>query len=287
MRYSPESLVAFTEAAALGSFSAAARKLNKSQSTISIAIANLEADIGCQLFDRGSSKPVLNQAGVQVLSKVQAIIEASDRLDALASRLSRNIEPVLSVVMSDAFDPIFQSNILVRFEKEFPHTEFQCGPAEGADVISLIQQGHAHIGMLIAHENYPADIGVSKLDNLTELGVYVSRNHDLTKNQAVSREALASYRQLVLKTYAPGSQGTQTQKWSAPDHLVLLEFALQGFGWAELPRHLVERFGNNGLVELEVPGYPKRVDVDLVWIRRPALGPAGQWFINQLQKPKL
>ncbi|NOM30164.1 LysR family transcriptional regulator, partial [Klebsiella pneumoniae] len=43
MRYSPEALVAFTEAASLGSFSAAARKLRKSQSTVSIAIANFEA----------------------------------------------------------------------------------------------------------------------------------------------------------------------------------------------------------------------------------------------------
>ncbi|WP_413047993.1 LysR family transcriptional regulator [Pseudomonas phoenicis] len=89
MRYSPESLVAFTEAAALGSFSAAARKLNKSQSTISISIANLEADIGSQLFDRGSSKPILNSAGEQVLDRVQAILDASDSLDALASRLSK------------------------------------------------------------------------------------------------------------------------------------------------------------------------------------------------------
>ncbi len=33
-----------SKAAALGSFSAAARKLRKSQSTVSTAIANLEAD---------------------------------------------------------------------------------------------------------------------------------------------------------------------------------------------------------------------------------------------------
>ena len=51
MHYSPEALNAFVEAAALGSFSAAARKLRKSQSTISTAIANLEADLGLTLFD--------------------------------------------------------------------------------------------------------------------------------------------------------------------------------------------------------------------------------------------
>nr|WP_233100403.1 LysR family transcriptional regulator [Pseudomonas putida] len=88
MRYSPEALVAFVEAAALGSFSAAARKLRKSQSTISIAIANFEADIGCELFDRAGRHPTLNEAGRQVLTHVEAILDASARLDALAVRLA-------------------------------------------------------------------------------------------------------------------------------------------------------------------------------------------------------
>ena len=49
MRYSPEALTAFVEAVDSGSFSAAARRLRKSQSTISTAIANLEADLGVTL----------------------------------------------------------------------------------------------------------------------------------------------------------------------------------------------------------------------------------------------
>lgn len=44
MRYSPEALMAFVETVSCGSFSAAARRLRKSQSTISTAIAHLEAD---------------------------------------------------------------------------------------------------------------------------------------------------------------------------------------------------------------------------------------------------
>lgn len=62
MHYSPEALQAFVEAAALGSFSAAARKLRKSQSTVSTAIANLEADLALTLFDRSARQPVLTAA---------------------------------------------------------------------------------------------------------------------------------------------------------------------------------------------------------------------------------
>ncbi|STW27446.1 DNA binding protein HpkR [Klebsiella michiganensis] len=86
MRYSPEALTAFVESVACGSFSAAARRLRKSQSTISTAIANLEADLGVTLFDRTSRQPTLTPQGEQVLSYVKAILAASDRLDELPFR---------------------------------------------------------------------------------------------------------------------------------------------------------------------------------------------------------
>lgn len=53
----------------LGSFSAAARKLGKSQSTVSTAIANLEIDLGLNLFDRSSRKPMLTEHGRVVLHR--------------------------------------------------------------------------------------------------------------------------------------------------------------------------------------------------------------------------
>ncbi len=56
MRYSPEALTAFIETVAAGSFSAAARRC-VSQSTISTSIANLEADLGFDLFDRSARQP--------------------------------------------------------------------------------------------------------------------------------------------------------------------------------------------------------------------------------------
>jgi DNA-binding transcriptional LysR family regulator len=53
-------------------------RLRKSQSTISTAIANLEADLGVTLFDRTSRQPTLTPQGEQVLSYVKAILAASD-----------------------------------------------------------------------------------------------------------------------------------------------------------------------------------------------------------------
>ncbi len=281
VRYSPEALVAFVEAAALGSFSAAARKLRKSQSTISIAIANFEADIGCELFDRAGRHPTLNEAGRQVLTHVEAILDASARLDALAVRLTEQVEPLVSVVMSDSYSVTFQGAVIGGFAASYPHTELRCGPSEDADVIDLIQQGMAQIGILAAQQRYPADIAVARLPEHAEFAVYVSTGHALAKQPGVQPQHLENERQLYIRTYAPSLHHGRGQAWSAPDYLTLLEFAVRGFGWAELPRALVARFGS-GLVELPAAGYPRRVAMDVAWSRRRALGPAGQWLVQQL-----
>jgi len=281
MRYSPEALVAFVEAAALGSFSAAARKLRKSQSTISIAIANFEADVGCPLFDRAGRHPTLNAAGRQVLGHVEAILDASARLDALAVRLAGQVEPLVSVVMSDSYSVTSQGAAMSLFAQLYPHTELRWGPSEDADVVELVQQGLAQIGILAAQQHYPADVRVARLPEQAEFKLYVSCDHPLAIRPMLQAEDLQAERQLYMKTYAPSLHHGRGQAWSAPDYLTLLEFAVRGFGWAELPTALVARFGS-GLVELPVAGYPRRVAMDVAWSRQRALGPAGQWLLGQL-----
>jgi DNA-binding transcriptional LysR family regulator len=161
MRYSPEALTAFVEAVACGSFSAAARRLRKSQSTISTAIANLEADLGVTLFDR-NRQPTLTPQGEQVLSYVKAILAASDgwmswRFRCLARRKR------LTFVLSDTLHPDVLEDLLVQFDRRFPHTEFECLIGEDEDVIDLLQKERAQVGLIEARDSYPTDIGSTRL----------------------------------------------------------------------------------------------------------------------------
>ena len=65
-----QNLQAFAAVAELGSFSAAARKLGKAQSSVSALIQNLEIDLGLTLFDRSSRNPRLSQEGAAILRDV-------------------------------------------------------------------------------------------------------------------------------------------------------------------------------------------------------------------------
>ncbi|MNO65957.1 LysR substrate binding domain protein [compost metagenome] len=216
-----------------------------------------------------------------MLSHVEAILDASAQLDALAVRLAQNVEALVSVVMSDSYSVTFQGAVMARFAQQYPHTELRCGPAEDADVIDMIQQGLAHVGILATQPSYPADVAVARLPEQAEFGVYVASEHPLAGLKTAQTQHLENARQLYIKTYAPSLHRGRGQAWSAPDYLTLLEFAVRGFGWAELPRALVARFGNE-LVELQIAGYPRRVDMDVAWSSRRALGPAGQWLVRQM-----
>lgn len=57
MQVSIEQLEAFAAAAEQGSFSAAGRALGKAQSAISTQVANLEIDLGVELFDARAAAP--------------------------------------------------------------------------------------------------------------------------------------------------------------------------------------------------------------------------------------
>lgn len=120
MRHSLESLAAFAQVASEGSFSAAARKLGKSQSTISETIANLEVDLNVTLFDRSQRQPALTEAGHVLLGQALQVLAANDRLNRSASQLADGLEPRLTVVLSDTFQSETFENMLSQIDQRYP-----------------------------------------------------------------------------------------------------------------------------------------------------------------------
>ncbi|ASV56730.1 MULTISPECIES: LysR family transcriptional regulator [Lelliottia] len=285
MRYSPEALSAFVETVATGSFSAAARRLRKSQSTVSTAIANLEADLGFALFDRSARQPVLTEQGEQVLGYVQSILAASARLDELAVSLTAQTEARLTFVLSDTLNPDVLEDLMIQFDKRFPHTEFECLIGEEEDVIDLLQKERAQIGLTEARDVYPTGIGVIRLPMQTQMAIYVATNHPLAAQGRVEVDELHGWRELQLSTYLEReTTHVRGPIWSAPNYLLLLSMAVQGFGWCALPCALVEEFAAaKSLVQINVPGWPRSVAIDLLWNKRSPPGVAGSWLRQYLQ----
>ncbi len=266
---SNEVLQAFVQAATLGSFSAAARKLGKSQSTISAAVAGLEIDLGFELFDRSTRKPGLTAAGHVMLRKAEDILAANNRLEMAASQLAQGLEAKLTVVISDTYQSDRFEAALSGFAARYPDLELECLIAECADLVELVQQGRAQLAFAERQDSYPPDLSSATVDERTEFAVFVHPEHPLA--------SLAKIDQIV-NPYESRAQG---RIWSASSYLMLLEMAQRGFGWAPLPRWLVERFAGS-LVQLQVRGWPRPVAVDALWSRLHPPGPAGSWLLTKM-----
>ncbi|MGP9823974.1 LysR family transcriptional regulator [Ectopseudomonas khazarica] len=289
MNISPESLQAFAQAAHSGSLSAAARRLGKSQSTISEAVARLEIDLGVTLFERGPRRLQLTEAGASLLAHADEVLAAADRLARHAAGLASGQEARLTLALSDAYQPKQYEARLQELDERFPDLQFESLIAEQADVLDLVNQGRAQIGLLAAQDRYPPHIAHARLEMSSEFGLFVAREHPLAERSHVRPEDLSHWRLLRLSSVAdddanrddlPGSGG---RCWAAPDYLMLLEMARLGFGWAELPRQLVETYGFEALHELPCSGWPRRMPVDAIWSRQRTLGPVAAWLLQRLQ----
>jgi DNA-binding transcriptional LysR family regulator len=76
-----DQLAVFLTVVETGSFAAAGRRLGRATSAVSYAIANLEQQLGVQLFDRDQARrPALTEAGAAVLSEARSVSVGVDNL---------------------------------------------------------------------------------------------------------------------------------------------------------------------------------------------------------------
>ena len=113
---------AFLTTVDAGSFSAAARRLQRAQSGVSDLIARLEAQLGVALFDRTGHTPRLTEAGAVLLSDARTVVAAIDALRARAKGMAAGIEPELSVVFDSVFPMAAITQAAADFAQAFPRT---------------------------------------------------------------------------------------------------------------------------------------------------------------------
>ena len=105
-----DQLRTFIVAADEGSFSAAARKLNRAQSVVSQTLANLEGQLGVRLFDRSERYPRLTDEGRSLLTDARVVADNIDGFKARARAMREGLEPELGVSM----DVMYPMDSIVR-----------------------------------------------------------------------------------------------------------------------------------------------------------------------------
>lgn len=279
-----DQLKMFVTAAETGSFSAAGRTLGKGQSAISLGIANLEADLGFELFDRATRKPSLTSGGTRLLAFAHAVLLQVEDLSGAAQSIYAGDETRVRIVLDDAILLPSLSRILVDFGRKFPATQVEFFSAVSPEIPSIIEQGNADLGLMFSSAKVQKGVEQIFIGNLPF--VSVSRpDYPLATLETIGANDLLPYRQLLLRS-PQGSVLDQfpslsTEIWTAASFHTIRELVLQGIGWAYLPEHLVSRAIASGqLAKLKLRFEHKHWSppVECVTLKSARMGPALSWL---------
>ena len=113
-------LKAFLHTAQTGSLSAAARKLDLTQPTLSRQVAAIEQQMGVTLFERVGKAMVLTPTGLDLLEHARAMGAAAEALGLAASGRSQAVGGVVSVSATDAVATYLLPPILQHLRAKEP-----------------------------------------------------------------------------------------------------------------------------------------------------------------------
>src|ERR1700720_2800758 len=190
-----DQLRTFIAAVDEGSFSAASRKLLRSQSVVSEAISNLEDQIGVRLFDRSGRYPKLTPAGLAVLSDARSIITGVDLLKARAKGMSAGLEPELSVVI-DVFYPIDAiTQVAKEFRLQYPGVSLRIYVEALGGAIQPVLDGRCSIGVIGSLPVIPDTLTSQRLPAIAFFMI-AARDHPLSSYKGkIPKEVLGRYTQ--------------------------------------------------------------------------------------------
>jgi DNA-binding transcriptional LysR family regulator len=120
---------AFLATAEHGSFSAAARAMGLTQPTLSRQVDALEAELGVALFERIGKTLIMTRNGQDLLESVRAMGEAADRLSALASGHSEEVQGTIRISVVEVFAAMGLPPIIERLHTAHPTLRIKILPS--------------------------------------------------------------------------------------------------------------------------------------------------------------
>ncbi|MGO6743826.1 LysR family transcriptional regulator [Rhizobium ruizarguesonis] len=283
----------FVASADEGSFSAAARRLRRTQSAVSESIANLEAQLAVTLFDRSARYPQLTTQGGVLLADARTVVGAVDCMKARAKGIAGGLEPELAAVI-DVFFPIATiADVSHEFRREFPVTPLRLYvEALGATVQPVID-GRASFGLVGSLPTLPDGLLAERITSV-EFVMVAAAQHPLAERQGlIPREELARHVQLVLTDRSHLSTGREfgvmsPSTWRLADLFAKHAFLISGLGWGGMPLHAVAKdIAEGRLIELSIEDIPPgglKLPMSAVYRVEAPPGPAGRWMIDRLKQ---
>ncbi|MEH6881718.1 LysR family transcriptional regulator, partial [Priestia megaterium] len=141
--------IAFHTLIDTGNFTETGLKLNLTQSSISHAISNLEAELDLSLIVRNRNNIVLTNEGKIVYEHISKILQEQQHLENTVSNLKNLIGGSLSVGTLPSVSLVLLPKILAYFEQHYPNLNIRLMEGDYDQIEEWINNGVVDVGFLV------------------------------------------------------------------------------------------------------------------------------------------
>jgi DNA-binding transcriptional LysR family regulator len=269
-----DQLVAFVAVADSGAFTAASRRLHKSQPAVSKLVRNLEDELGVSFFDRRAYRATLTDAGRRFRERAARLLEQTDGLKSFGLALAGKVEPIVRLAL-EAVTPLAPvMRALQAVGRRHPSVRFELATERLAGAVDALRSDRADVAIATK-----LGAGSTRLESARLLEVRVvpvaHPDHPLARHRKpIPAELLRAHAQIVLRDSSdePDSPSLNVLEgglhWTVTDVAAKKEVILAGMGWGGLPDHVVaDSIAAGKLVALRVPEFDAR-PMELFALRR-------------------
>ncbi len=240
LRFTLRQLEYFVSVGEEGSILQASQKMNVSSPSISVAIGQLETELGIKLFARKHAHNLsLTQAGRQFMTQANRVLSESEAVMRLASSISDSVQGPLKVGCLLTFAQLILPSLRRQFEDQYPQVTISQSELNQTGIFDHLRR--AQIDIAVTYDlSIPKDITFIPIAELPPY-VMLSEAHPLAHLDAVSAAQLREYPMVLLDlphssgyflSYFGHAGGPPEIAEKTRDMAVLQSLVANGFGYS-------------------------------------------------------
>jgi DNA-binding transcriptional LysR family regulator len=255
-------------------FGRAAERLHLSQPPVSLAIKELEAELGVVLFERSSRRIALTRAGEEALADARAVLARTELLKRRAQDEAQGRTGSIAIGFISLAAYSFLPGVLRQFTESFPKVRIALNESTTDRMLEELGNGALDLGFIFASPGMPPGLAYRPVQR-EALVVALPASHPLARLRQVPLERLASERFLGFERhYGPMifdaivatcmRHGFSPEFFPARQMHTIVSLVSGGIGVALVPAS-VQALQREGVVYRPLRGERTLVETGVAW----------------------
>ncbi len=261
MPFNSDNLTVFLTVLDKGSFSAAARALKRVPSAVSMAVANLEAELGFELFDRHTREPKPTEKALSLAPYARHIIANLSQLNTFSLELSQGVESTLTIGIAAGINANLLFDALHILSQRYPLLHIELITAPQDDLLPLLHEQQIHLAIVFGGLNVNSQEQFHYIGEESIIATISAKHPSLQNKTSLYIEDLVESRQIIIASRQRELSDIRilvsSNYWKADSFSLALGLVENGMGWGNFPLSLIKDKLNDGsLKPLEFKNTP-------------------------------